>query len=223
MVTAANDYARVLLRNEGRGDEAGRGCPSCASDPKGAPEYRCKTCIGGGLFCRECFLEDHRRRPFCRVEVRLKVVARRGTSLTCIQKWNGRCFEDVSLALLGLRLQLGHAEGETCAAPQAGNVDFSVVHVNGLHAVAVDFCNCKPAASAIPHREQLLQRGLLPATIRDPQTCCTFEVLNQFQLVTLQGKLTGYDYYTSLERMTDNPGTRGLKVCALLHHGPAAR
>ncbi|KAL1724984.1 hypothetical protein EV714DRAFT_277963 [Schizophyllum commune] len=188
---AADDYARILLRNEGRGDEAGRKCPGCS---QGVPEYRCKTCIGGGLYCRACCVADHKRRPFCRIE-----------------RWNGKYFEDATLISLGLRLQLGHPEGEACVAPQPSNVDFTVIHVNGLHNVAVDFCGCHSHGPSAPHREQLLQRGLLPATVRDPQTCCTFEVLNQFQLITFQGKLTAYDYYESLECMTDNPGTSGIK------------
>ncbi|KAL1743885.1 hypothetical protein HDZ31DRAFT_39981, partial [Schizophyllum fasciatum] len=39
----------------------------------------------------------------------------------------------------------------------------------------------------------------------------TFEVLNQFHVITLHGKLTAYDYYASLERLSDNPGTECLK------------
>ncbi|KAL1698469.1 hypothetical protein EV121DRAFT_284741 [Schizophyllum commune] len=192
--SAADDYARILLRNEGRGDEADRKCPGCKSGTEGVPEYRCTTCVGGGLYCRSCCLEDHRRRPFCRIE-----------------KWNGRFFEKTTLQSLGLRIQLGHPEGESCRSPQRAHADFTVVHVNGLHIVGVDFCGCRPSDRAVPHREQLLCAGLLPATIRDPQTACTFECLNQFQLITFQGKLTAYDYYTSLERMTDNPGTEGYK------------
>ncbi|KAL1740799.1 hypothetical protein HDZ31DRAFT_46757 [Schizophyllum fasciatum] len=186
---AADDYARTLLRNEERGDEAGRECPGCTHAGGGLPEYRCATCVGGGIYCSACCLEDHRRRPFCRIE-----------------RWNGQCFEKATLLSLGLRLQLNHPVGEPCGMPQRANADFTVIHVNGLHVVGVDFCNCQAADTAVPHREQLLRRGLLPATVRDPQTCCTFEVLNQFQLITFQGKLTAYDYYASLERMTDNPG-----------------
>ncbi|KAL1689041.1 hypothetical protein GGG16DRAFT_126749 [Schizophyllum commune] len=193
MASAADDYARTLLRNEGRGEYTSDKCPGCKSSEVGIPEYRCITCFGGALYCRDCILADHQRRPFCRIE-----------------KWTGHCFERTSLSALGLRIQLGHRHGESCPQPQAANVDFTVVHTNGVHQVAVDFCNCQPSAAAVPPREQLLRRGLLPATIREPQSCCTFEVLNQFHLITLHGKLTAYDYYASLERMTDNTGTEGV-------------
>ncbi|KAI5885767.1 uncharacterized protein SCHCODRAFT_01205560 [Schizophyllum commune H4-8] len=192
---AADEYARAMLFREGRGYEAERCCPGCAAGQDAAepPTYRCATCFGGGLYCRACCLAKHQQSPFCRIE-----------------KWNGVCFEPVSLKEMGVRVQVGHPEGEACLCPHRGNVDFTVVHVNGIHSVAIDFCGCQPPADAVHHREQLLRHGLVPATVRDPQTCCTFDVLNHFQLLTFNGKITAYDYYTSLERMTDNPGTYGL-------------
>ncbi|KAL1738015.1 hypothetical protein HDZ31DRAFT_15940, partial [Schizophyllum fasciatum] len=192
--TAADDYARALLWNEGRGNEAGRSCPGCKSSSRSPPIYRCITCFGGGMYCHTCCVESHARHPFCRIE-----------------KWNGTFFESVALVDLGLVIQLGHPEGELCVLPRRGNVDFTVIHVNGLHTVAVDFCDCRPGEQAVPYREQLLHRRLLPATVRDPQTCCTFDALHQFHLLTFHAKTTAYDYYASLERLTDNPGTRGVQ------------
>ncbi|KAL1714108.1 hypothetical protein EV715DRAFT_295467 [Schizophyllum commune] len=192
--TLADDYARALLWTEGRGDEAERGCPGCASTEKGHPEYRCSTCFGGGLYCRSCCVESHAQRPFCRIE-----------------RWTGTHFEDVRLVDLGHVIQVGHPEGERCPAPRRGNVDFTIIHVNGLHKVAVDFCGCQSHSEAVPYREQLLRSRLIPATVHDPQTCCTFEVLHLFHLLTFNAKTTAYDFYASLERLTDNPGTRGLQ------------
>lgn len=60
----------------------------------------------------------------------------------CSQRWNGRFFESTTLKSLGLRVQLGHWHLR-CINPIAGAEDFTVLHVNGIHKVAVDFCGCK--------------------------------------------------------------------------------
>jgi CxC2 like cysteine cluster associated with KDZ transposases len=85
--------------------------------------------------------------------------------------------------------------------PESGHKDFTVVHINGVHDVAVDFCNCD---SRVSNRQQLLQRSWFPVTVDYPKTCCTIQVLEQYHIITLTGKLSGYDFYRSLERLTDN-------------------
>ena len=37
-----------------------------------------------------------------------------------------------------------------------------------------------------------------------PQTAFTFEMLDTFHLLTLQSKISAYDYYSSLENKTNN-------------------
>lgn len=38
-------------------------------------------------------------------------------------------------------------------------------------------------------------------------------MLEQFHLLTLQGKLTAYDYYQSLVKLTDNTGLTTSYIC----------
>lgn len=60
--------------------------------------------------------------------------------------------------------------------------------------------------------EQLLRRRLFPATTLDPQTACTFEILKSAQLLSLQSKLSLYDYYITKEQLTDATGTADVNV-----------
>jgi hypothetical protein len=128
------------------------------------------------------------------------------------QKWNGEHFEGATLARIGLRVQLGHPPGVRCPNPKAGHHDFTVIHTNGLHRVVVDYCECDNLANAGSRRQQLLRREWYPATHTEPQTCCTFRVLQHFHMQTLQGKIMAYNYYSALEKLTDNTGMVPLKV-----------
>ena len=116
--------------------------------------------------------------------------------------WNGLFFQRSTLKELGLRVQLGHAPGQYCPTREAASKDFVVIHTNGIHLVNVDYCRCH----SLSHRTQLLQVAWWPATPLDPQTCATMEVLRHFQILNLQGKLTGFSFYRALEYQTDNTG-----------------
>ncbi|KAG9223433.1 hypothetical protein CCMSSC00406_0007620 [Pleurotus cornucopiae] len=52
----------------------------------------------------------------------------------------------------------------------------------------------------------LLRFGLFPATTTDPRTAATFEVLRLFQILTFGSKVSGYEFYQSLVRLTNNLG-----------------
>lgn len=132
-----------------------------------------------------------------------------------MQRWNGCFFEDVTLQELGLRVQFGHADGSTCPCPEPGPSDFTVIHVNKIHKVNIDFCHC-PKSIAKPHWEQLMLNEWLPATIDRPKTASTFRVLEHFHILSHRGKITAYDYYTTLKKLTDNIGGKQYAVCLTL-------
>lgn len=113
------------------------------------------------------------------------------------------------LANLGLRFQLGHPTGIQCPFRIPGHSQFIALHVNGIHRVAIDFCGC-PGSS--PNFVQLLRASMYPATPLEPQTCATFEVLRNFHAMTLQGKISAFDYYHALVRLTDGYGLEPLPV-----------
>ncbi len=98
-----------------------------------------------------------------------------------------------------------------CANPRPAASDFCVIDVNGHHNVSLNFCACDHAGAAGTMYEQLLRRDLFPSTVVDPNTVYTFRLLEHYHIQSLQGKMSMYDYYESLERMTDNTGTKTLQ------------
>lgn len=55
-------------------------------------------------------------------------------------------FEKATLKALGYRFQLGHAIGERCVAPRPAFADdFVIIDTNGVHEIALDFCDCSTA------------------------------------------------------------------------------
>ncbi|KAK7057356.1 CxC2 domain-containing protein [Favolaschia claudopus] len=178
-------YLAELLRSDGCGDASEDHCPTPGCDA--TPTIRCTQCHGEMLYCGTCCKEMHAANP-----------------LHIIERWNGVFFERTSLKELGLRIQFGHAN---CTCPQAGHKNFIVLDVGGVHEVAVDFCGCERELEMGLHRTQLLQRRWFPATHEYPRTAITFQLLDMFQIQTLQAKTTAYDYYTTLEKLTNGVGT----------------
>ena len=109
-------------------------------------------------------------------------------------------------------MQLGHHPSDWCTNPQRSARPFTVLHTNGVHHVNLAFCECTEAAKHGTRVQQLRRRRLLPATTTDPQTACTFALLKGAQLLSLQSKLSLYDYYLFVEQLTDATGTVGVKV-----------
>ncbi|KAJ7803346.1 hypothetical protein B0H14DRAFT_2225232, partial [Mycena olivaceomarginata] len=191
-----DEYLDEMLWLEGRGNiEVYSACGSCGAEN---PVYRCEsqTCYGPGMFCRTCIVECHQVLP-----------------THWIQEWTGEYFERVGLATLGLVVQLGHTPGSLCPAMHRGRYKFTVIDVNGIHNVAVQFCGCD---SHIAHRQQLMRVCWWPATARDPSTCATFGVLRLFQNLNCLGKVSSYFFLRSLELLTNADGLNPL-LASFLH------
>ncbi|KAF7790585.1 hypothetical protein EIP86_001541 [Pleurotus ostreatoroseus] len=172
-------YLDEDLRTEGRGDylelEACRECGSLD------PCIRCKDCFGEELMCAECMVRRHQRLPLHRLE----------------QFKDGQ-FKNVFLADLGLKIHLGHRVRGTCGLAQPR--ELVVLHTNGLHKVNVAFCGCD---TSVKPWQQLMRVRWWPATVLNPSTAATFEVMRQFHYQNLHGHITAYDFYRSLEFLTD--------------------
>jgi len=120
-----------------------------------------------------------------------------------MKRWTGSFFEKISLKSLGLRIQLGHLDS-CCPNPDpAFNDDFVVIAPNGVHSVGLNYCGCGGAASATA---QLLQARLFPSTVANPKTAATFSVCQAFQMLSFMSKISGFEFYRSLVRLTENIG-----------------
>ncbi|KAF8142768.1 hypothetical protein K438DRAFT_1475084, partial [Mycena galopus ATCC 62051] len=138
-------FLAQLLRRDSCANASSTLCPGCG-DAARTPRYRCAECAGGLLLCTECCLDKHAEHP-----------------LHVVHEWNGIFFAKTSLKKVGLRIQFGHPPREVCHNPQPGHTDFVVLHDNGIHTVAVDYCGCDSAQRAEPYI-QLLRAGWYPAT-----------------------------------------------------------
>ncbi|KAF7297874.1 C2H2-type domain-containing protein [Mycena chlorophos] len=178
----------LFSRNDARGDQTSETCPRCSVEGHVAA-FRCEDCLCSKLLCDECCLEVHGQLPF-----------------HSIQKWDGVCFLKQSLKALGLRIQVGHAQAdERCPHSVPARDGFVVLHDNGIHQVALDYCGCPGSEE---HHLQLLRSRLFPATTRRPQTCATFACLDRCTVFSLKPKMNAFDFYDSLERLTDGAGEK---------------
>ncbi|KAJ7593209.1 hypothetical protein C8J56DRAFT_886205 [Mycena floridula] len=153
--------------------------------------------------CPQCNVEGHRKNPLHIINMSTTFVFLAGTRTDIIQEWNGSFFKKTSLSALGLCVQLGH-NLEECVNPVPGHMHFSVLHINGIHHVNVDFCDCEFQVSK---RQQLLRAEWYPATIDHPKTAVTFCMLEKVHLLNLSGKVSTYEYYKCLQHLTDNTET----------------
>jgi hypothetical protein len=83
------------------------------------------------------------------------------------------------------------------------------MNVSGIHTITLRFCRCIGVSH--PHK-QLLAATWFPVSINWPNITFTFDVLNTFQLINLQGKLSAYDFYNLLEHKTNNTRTLGIQA-----------
>lgn len=113
----------------------------------------------------------------------------------------------MSLYSLGLRIQLNHS-GTYCESPTPCHTSMVVLHVNGLHRVAFDFCGC---GQLVPNHIQLFRRQFYPASQQVIKTCATFQLLNLMHKLALTTKAATYDFYRGLEMLTDNSGSNSFK------------
>ena len=129
------------------------------------------------------------------------------------QRWNGEFFNKDSLQNHGHRYQLGHSGGR-CPCPRPGPKNFTVFNVSGPHSVAIDYCQCSD--QPLNMWNQLLRERWFPATLARPQTVFTFDCLETFHELTLQGKTSLYDYYHTLLRRSDNANLGNSIVSVIL-------
>ncbi|SJL12375.1 uncharacterized protein ARMOST_15801 [Armillaria ostoyae] len=147
--------------------------------------FRCLSCVDTRCLCQTCMVAAHEGLPLHRIE-----------------EWCSSFFRKTTLAQLGLKYELGHEYRTPCLFP-AIVPDFVVVDTEGIHTVNMAFCNC---TQGIPWHIQLLRQRLFPVTTIYPHSAFTFRVLHLFQLLSFMSKVSAYEFYHTLARLTDNSG-----------------
>lgn len=168
--------------------------PICWEPRNGPTLYRCDDCFCDTLLCLNCLHHVHARLPFHR-----------------IRAWTAGqspFFRSTSLIETGFRLFLGH-DGANCPSDYGmpgTRTTLTAVHINGSHEVDTTYCTCRSAES---QELQLVNHRIYPATIKEPETGFTFDVLRHFQHVHLASKTSAYDYHQGLMKITNaiNPAS----------------
>ncbi|KAJ7899713.1 hypothetical protein B0H13DRAFT_2336971 [Mycena leptocephala] len=182
-----------LMCSEGLGYSAMS--PSCALCKNvDGPLFKCTEC-GEFLQCKTCCIERHGLTP-----------------LHLLKEWTGDHWRATTLRDLGLVYQLGH-EGLPCVFPASETRSMTVIHTNGIHQIRYKYCLCTRSQTLGDNHNlsQLLRNTWFPATVTDPTTCATFNVLNLFRLLNVVGNVNCHDFIGTLERMMDAAGSTGMK------------
>ena len=85
------------------------------------------------------------------------------------------------------------------------NAYVRVIHVNGVHHLALVTCSCLGAEST---HANLMSCRLIPTTFKRYRTLFTASVLDDFRISNLECKVSAYQYYHKLQRLT-NPAAPG--------------
>ncbi|RPD52385.1 hypothetical protein L226DRAFT_474292, partial [Lentinus tigrinus ALCF2SS1-7] len=162
-------------------------CEVCGVCPA---NIRCRDCFGSPLRCKQCVLAKHAEHLLHRIET-----------------WDGEKFVKTSLEKLGLKVQVSHRSG-TCPHPSVVGRQIVICDSTGVFTHRVRFCKCidPDAQQQTPEWRQLMRMGWFPATMEVPKTVFTFRLLKTFQELNFQAKTNLYDYWKSIERITDNSG-----------------
>ncbi|KAJ7609963.1 hypothetical protein FB45DRAFT_982292 [Roridomyces roridus] len=181
-----NKILDAFLRREGRGTGWEDGCmdESCLSTDA---KYRCQDCFVRRLLCHACMVERYQDEP-----------------LHIIEEWRDNYFHPCSLASLSenRRVQLVHPPAQYCNFPD-GPHPMVVLDNNGIHQLEIDFCGCVGAPSIC---DQVIDIGWYPATKTAPETCATLSLLKRFHTLNLQARVSAYDFYNSLEVVSERGG-----------------
>ena len=121
-----------------------------------------------------------------------------------LQCWKDGFFDRSSLFSLGSVFYLRHG-GAACPL-SSPPYDLVVIDTNGWHKLRVRFCGCEADNSRPEHYCQLLRMRWYPASFNRPRTAFSFDLLETYHKVTLQGKLNLYDFYLATMQKSDNQG-----------------
>ncbi|KAI0668291.1 hypothetical protein C8Q78DRAFT_1071556 [Trametes maxima] len=150
------------------------------------------NCHGFPRLCGRCALRAHEHNPFHR-----------------LWRWDVEkgFWDKMSTAVLGVRLY-GGRHGKPCPQTTRDPREIVVGHEQGLTKIQFVFCECpiKPGAKEQLYEDayQLLERGLFPASWKEPRLAFTLSLMKSFNLLSLQTHCSAQDFYQYLRRMTDN-------------------
>jgi len=88
-----------------------------------------------------------------------------------------------------------------------------IAHSNGVFHHHIQWCACPGSP---PHHIQLFRHGLFSASVIQPKTAFTFDVLDHFYMDAMECKTAGLSFFQKLRRFTNNAAPASVPVG--LHH-----
>ncbi|KZV59865.1 hypothetical protein PENSPDRAFT_719810 [Peniophora sp. CONT] len=187
-----SDLLDYLLAHHWHG-LVGTPCACGSLDTSGGHRMRsvgCNNCRQYAVSCEVCWLKAHKNAP---------------THWPQVWDYQARYFVPHDICHLRdehdvcASVNLGHG-GDAC--PHAtSTVEFTIVDLNGVHSTRMRFCVCINAGDRVA---QLMKAGFFPATVREPSTVFSFDVMKDFHMHHLESKKAAYDYIGAIVRLTDN-------------------
>ncbi|KIK75816.1 hypothetical protein PAXRUDRAFT_171603, partial [Paxillus rubicundulus Ve08.2h10] len=211
-VERRNKYLDALLAMEAPPNP--QKCSICDGDRI----YRCLGCFSQPLFCMQCCQKQHYMLPFHQIKQWTGTFFE--DSSLCLagmvlhRGHHGQpCPSGVPEGMdqHSNRVPFPVDDTEWCMdelddvppflrVPQGGN-HLTLVDVTSVHLLQVRYCVCPTSQQ---FHMQLLESGLLSATIDQPKTAFSFSVLNDFICNNLECETSTSNYYNKLQRITSN-------------------
>jgi CxC2 like cysteine cluster associated with KDZ transposases len=213
------NYRQYFLEEMVRRDGLGgfEELPLCYDCKDHSGSARCIDCFGDALLCPQCIVKAHQHLLRDRIEVSISDACMHcNLDIYPFQQWLDGYFQCTSLVELGFIVHLGH-EGASCPVPLPVDDLVVVFDVNSMHSLNLEYCGCSRSCH-VEHYHQLLRAGWYPATCDRPRTAFTFELLDTYHKLTLQGKLNLYDFYHGILQKSDNCGKLKLVVSTCYVH-----
>lgn len=212
-VPQTDHYLEELIELDSQGCWPQEDFSLCGTHKEG--KYQCTDCWSCDIICGDCIVKSHIELFLHKIQVSWinHNADRHSYSLWSVimQVWTGDHFAKLTLKELGLQKQLGHPCGEICLNPlHCSGDNFVVLHMNGIHEVGINFCGCGKDNQL--HTVQLLHSHLFPATIINPKACATIELLDFFSILSYESKMSAYQFYQAISRLSDNTGMSPPKV-----------
>ncbi|KZV60063.1 hypothetical protein PENSPDRAFT_594542 [Peniophora sp. CONT] len=165
-------------------------CSAADTQPTRTRTVTCHNCRQYTVSCEVCWLNAHKKAPTHWAQVwdpKSEFFVPHDISRLCDEN------------KISASVNLGHG-GDPC--PHANStIEFTLVEPNGVHSTRLRLCKCLNAPDRVA---QLMRAGFFPATIREPSTAFSFELLKDFHMHHLESKKSAYDYMGAVVRLTDN-------------------
>jgi CxC2 like cysteine cluster associated with KDZ transposases len=190
---------------------------TCSHYNQASAIHRCRDCFGPNFWCVPCCISAHRTLPFHRVEIwngnffdKLDLLTH-GLAIdlchypdNCPSMQHNTETNPSTLDLSDGSDEFMHgnqpsADSESTTNGYRSNI--TIVSSTGIFTRSIRWCSC--AKSTRQYAQLLLRAKLFPASFINLHTTFTFEVLDHFQIDSLECKTAAMNFMSKIGRITN--------------------